>query len=35
MNVTVNHIPKNWQPFNELAFNEWLIFKIKNVNYNK
>jgi len=35
MNTIVNHIPENWQPNNELAFNEWFIFKVQAITYNK
>jgi len=30
MNLTINHIPKNWKPNNKLAFMLWM----QNINSN-
>lgn len=33
MNTITNHIPKNWKPYDKLAFMNWMRNKIKSNHY--
>lgn len=34
MNLKINHVPKDWDPYNYLSFLKWME-KIQSINYHK